>query len=69
MPETIAITGATGFVGGELLRRLAATGRPIKALVRPVSTHKRPADIAVEWVDGDLDDMHSLRRLVRDQVL
>jgi nucleoside-diphosphate-sugar epimerase len=66
MSDTIAITGATGFVGGALIRRLAATGRQIQALIRPVSIHKRPADIAAKWVDGDLDDMESLDRLVQD---
>jgi nucleoside-diphosphate-sugar epimerase len=63
--ETIAITGATGFVGAVLTRRLAAAGRKIKALIRPASTHKRPAGIDVKWIKGDLEDTESLRRLVR----
>ena len=63
--ETIAITGATGFVGSVLTRRLAVAGYKIKALVRPASTHKRPADIDVKWIKGDLEDSVSLRRLVR----
>ena len=62
--ETIAITGATGFVGAVLTRRLAAAGHKIKALIRPGSIHKRPADIDVEWIKGDLEDTESLRRLV-----
>jgi nucleoside-diphosphate-sugar epimerase len=66
MIDTIAITGATGFVGTAVTRRLATTGRKIQALIRPASTHKRPADIDVRWVEGDLDDTESLRRLVRD---
>ncbi len=64
MSNSIAITGATGFVGAALIRRLAATGRKIQALIRPMSIHKRPAGVAAEWVDGDLDDMESLDRLV-----
>jgi uncharacterized protein YbjT (DUF2867 family) len=28
------VTGATGYVGGRLLRRLAAEGRPVRALAR-----------------------------------
>ncbi len=64
MIDTIAITGATGFVGAVLTRRLAATGRKIRALIRPGSTHKRPAGIDVRWIDGDLEDVTSLRRLV-----
>lgn len=63
--DTIAITGATGFIGAALTRRLTATGRRIRALVRPASTHKRPAAIGVTWIEGDLEDLESLRRLVR----
>jgi len=62
--DTIAITGATGFVGDALTRRLAAAGRKIRALIRPGSTHKRPAGFDVSWIDGDLEDVTSLRRLV-----
>ena len=64
MIDTIAITGATGFVGAVLTRRLAATGRKIRALIRPTSNHKRPVDIDVKWIEGDLGDSESLRRLV-----
>jgi 2-alkyl-3-oxoalkanoate reductase len=64
MIDTIAITGATGFVGAVLTRRLAAAGRKIKALIRPTSACKRPADMNVEWIKGDLEDIESLRRLV-----
>ena len=62
--DTIALTGATGFIGAELTRRLAATGREIQALIRPASIHKRPAELGVRWIEGDLEDMASLCRLV-----
>ena len=64
MSEVIALTGATGFVGAELAKQLATTGRRIQALIRPASTWKQPADIAVKWIEGDLADLDSLRRLV-----
>ena len=64
MINTIAITGATGFVGTVLTRRLAAAGWKIRALIRPASTYKRPAGINVEWIGGDLEDAASLGRLV-----
>jgi nucleoside-diphosphate-sugar epimerase len=65
MIDTIAITGATGFVGAVLTRRLAAAGRKIRALIRPASNHKRPVDLDVRWIEGDLGDTESLRRLVQ----
>jgi nucleoside-diphosphate-sugar epimerase len=64
MVDTIAITGATGFVGAAVARRLTTAGHGIRALIRPASTHKPPADLATQWVTGDLDDIQSLRRLV-----
>ena len=62
--DTIAITGATGFVGAAVTRRLAAAGRNIQALVRPVSIRKRPSGIDVRWIKGDLEDTDNLRRLI-----
>ena len=65
MTDTIALTGATGFVGAAVARRLTAAGHRIQALIRPASIDKQPADIAAEWIEGDLDDMPSLQRLVK----
>lgn len=64
MRRSIAITGATGFVGSMLLKRLAAADWRVRALVRPGSLHKRPDCGGAEWVPGDLEDGESLRRLV-----
>jgi len=64
MSRTIVITGATGFIGGVLAKRLASTDWRIRALVRSESLLKRPKDIEAEWVTGDLEDMESLKRLV-----
>jgi nucleoside-diphosphate-sugar epimerase len=65
MSQTIALTGATGFIGGALAQRLAASGRSVHALVRPASVHKRPDELDIRWIEGDLADLESLRRLVR----
>lgn len=55
----IAITGATGTVGGELVRRLSDRGESVRAISR------RPpgGEIAggVEWVRADLSERESLR--------
>ena len=64
MSDSIALTGATGFVGGALAKQLATTGRRIQALIRPASTRKRLSDLAVKWIEGDLEDLQSLHRLV-----
>jgi uncharacterized protein YbjT (DUF2867 family) len=46
------VTGATGYVGSRLLRRLAGDGRPVRALARvPAQVERLPG---VEAVRGDL---------------
>ena len=64
MSRTIVITGATGFIGGVLAKQLKSPEWHIRALVRSASYHKRPKDIAVEWVTGELENFESLQQLV-----
>ncbi|MFR0358470.1 NAD(P)H-binding protein [Streptomyces sediminimaris] len=54
----ILVTGATGHVGGELVRRLAAAGEPVRAMTRRPAGARLPA--GVEAVYGDADDPASL---------
>ena len=59
------VTGATGFVGSAVARRLLQAGVETRVLVRPESTHRNISGLAVEVVTGDLNDETSLRRAVR----
>ena len=54
MPGTVALTGATGFIGATLVRQLAAAGWRVRALVRPASLGRCPAGVEAEWIAGDL---------------
>jgi uncharacterized protein YbjT (DUF2867 family) len=56
---TLAVTGATGFVGGHLVRLARARGHPVRALTRAW----RPPEEGLEWVEGALDRPESLTRL------
>ena len=64
MVATVALTGATGFIGRTLTRRLESAGFKVRALVRPTSD-VTPLPAGVEHVVGALDDPESLRCLVR----
>jgi uncharacterized protein YbjT (DUF2867 family) len=55
---TVLVTGATGYVGREVTAALAASGRPVRALVH--SSHGRTPD-GVEHVYGDVTDALALR--------
>jgi NADH dehydrogenase len=64
---TILVTGAAGFVGNNAVRRLAGTGRPVRAMVR--STEKARLRLGhlegVEIVQGDVTDRAGLGALMR----
>ena len=62
---TTLVTGATGFIGGNLARRLAARGEDVRALVRPTANDVVIRDVAVKQSPGDLLDVESLRRAVK----
>lgn len=57
---TIAITGATGFVGQAVLDIGTGESRAMRALTR----RPQPPREGVAWVDGSLHDAASLARLV-----
>jgi uncharacterized protein YbjT (DUF2867 family) len=62
MTAGILLTGATGYVGGRLLRRLEGSGRQVRCLTRrPAALATRVAD-GTEVVAGDVLDAASLRR-------
>jgi dihydroflavonol-4-reductase len=56
----ILITGATGFVGSAVLRRLLGEGYHVRALVRPTSDLRNLEGTGAEVVTGDLNDRNSL---------
>jgi 2-alkyl-3-oxoalkanoate reductase len=61
MPRTLAITGATGFIGAALLRKLTGGGWRLRALYRSRTGIRRRDH--VDWIQGSLDDADSLARL------
>jgi dihydroflavonol-4-reductase len=58
---TVLLTGASGFVGSAVARRLRDAGFAVRALVRPASPTAHLSDLGLEFVRGDLRDPASLR--------
>ena len=56
---TLALTGATGFVGSHLLAAARAAAHPVRALTRG----PRAPEDGVTWIDGALDRPETLARL------
>lgn len=60
--ETVAVTGATGFIGGRIIDRLLRQGLQVRALTRrPAAMPERQG---LTWIRGSLDDDISLRELI-----
>jgi nucleoside-diphosphate-sugar epimerase len=60
----IALTGATGFVGGNLARALHRAGWRVRALSRRGADRSRLADLPIHWVEGSLGDQAALETLL-----
>jgi len=63
----ILVTGATGRTGGALVRRLSATGIPVRALARSAARAEGLSALpVVEIVEGDMAQPATLSEALRD---
>lgn len=60
----IAVTGATGFVGGHLTTALSDEDLPLKVLIR--TPEKMPVSGKARLITGDLNDARAIGHLVAD---
>ena len=61
----VLVTGATGFIGGNLARTLVNRGYDVRVLVRPGSEPLALRGIDVQQVTGDLRDRESLANALK----
>jgi dihydroflavonol-4-reductase len=66
MSDTVLVTGASGFVGSAVARKLAARGYEVRVLVRPTSPRTNLSSMNAEIVEGDMRDGQSVRRALQD---
>ncbi|EAQ80925.1 NAD-dependent epimerase/dehydratase family protein [Blastopirellula marina] len=62
---TVLVTGATGLVGNNVVRRLLGDGRKVRVVVRSERSTVPIDDLDLEIVAGDICDRDSLRAAVR----
>ncbi len=62
MKPAVLLSGATGFLGAEIARKLAARGHAVHALARPNAERAALAGLDVHWHAGDLCDPVSIER-------
>jgi nucleoside-diphosphate-sugar epimerase len=59
--STAFVTGASGFIGGALTRRLTREGWTVRALARSERSAQKVRANGAEAVKGDLDDVGAMR--------
>jgi dihydroflavonol-4-reductase len=62
--EKILVTGASGFVGSAVARKLIEAGFSVRALVRGKSPRAHLAGLDLEFFEGDLRDRKSVARAI-----
>jgi dihydroflavonol-4-reductase len=65
MADAVLITGASGFVGSAVARKLVEHGYAVRALVRPSSPIGHLSDLDLDYLRGDLRDAESVRSAMR----
>jgi len=63
----VLVTGATGLVGGAVVRELLHRGHRVRALVRPTSDRSNLPAQGVELAEGDVLDRPSVERALQGQ--
>jgi dihydroflavonol-4-reductase len=61
----VLVTGATGFVGSALVKKLVRQGRDVRITVRRGSDRRNIQGLAVEEIEADLQDIAGLRRAMK----
>ena len=63
---TILVTGANGFMGNTIVKKLVAQGKPVRAMVRDLEkSKKRLSGVSdkIEIVQGDVRDREGIKKL------
>lgn len=61
MKDLVLIAGATGYVGGELLKEVLAAGQRVRCLARRPEALRAKVLRGLEVVEGDVLDARSVR--------
>jgi dihydroflavonol-4-reductase len=63
--KMILVTGASGFLGSAVAKRLLQAGHAVRAFTRPTSPRSNLADLKLEIAEGDLRDAASIERAMQ----
>ncbi len=62
----VLVTGATGFAGSVLVRKLCGMGLSVRALARPSSDVSQVRDLDIDWVRGQVFEPGAVNEAAKD---
>ena len=62
---TTLVTGATGFIGSAVVRRLLDRGRAVRCYVEPGASRANLEGLDVEVIEGDINDRAAIGRAMK----
>ncbi len=62
----VLVTGATGFTGSVLVKRLVEMGLSVRAVARSTSNTTQFKDLPIDWVKGDVYDPEIVKSAMKD---
>jgi nucleoside-diphosphate-sugar epimerase len=63
--QTFFVTGATGYIGSQLVTRLVKDGATVHALVRNTSAHSQLRHPRIKIFPGDVRNLESVRKAIK----
>ena len=60
----VLVTGATGFTGAVLVRKLCEAGVRVRAIARASSNRAELSGLPIEWVEGNVYDPATVEKAV-----
>ncbi|MDD4872651.1 MAG: NAD-dependent epimerase/dehydratase family protein [Kiritimatiellae bacterium] len=63
---TVLVTGATGFTGSNLVKKLCSAGLHVKAIARSSSKVEHLKDLDIQWYRGDVFDEYTVNQAIKD---
>ena len=60
----VLVTGATGFTGAVLVRKLCERGALVRAIARSTSKRDTLQGLPIEWIEGNVYDPATVERAV-----